>query len=170
MKISNYSVDTEYVCSLLYQTFEIPVRFLDKNKNILHECISIDISTPFYSSKEEQLNELYLDNDPSNFPIIRTNNFLENFILIHLENKKNIEGTFIIGPSIYSKPLEKTITRIIDDRSVISNKHEVINYYHLIPIVKNSTLIYVSVLLYYMIYFKKIDVNTVVNRNKSLKG
>ncbi|PEB40282.1 AraC family transcriptional regulator [Bacillus pseudomycoides] len=170
MKISNHSVDTEYVCNLLYQTFEIPVHFLDKSKNIFHECISNDTLNPFYSSKEEHLNELYLDDDPFNFPIIRTNNYLENFILIHLEHKKNIEGTFIIGPSIYSKPLEKMINRIINDCHVITNKQEIMNYYHSIPTIKKSSLIHVSILLYYMIYFERIDVNTVVERNKFLKS
>ncbi|OXB97316.1 MULTISPECIES: AraC family transcriptional regulator [Bacillus] len=170
MWISAYSVDTKYICQLLFQTFEIPIRFLDKNKNILHEYISNDILSPFYSSKEEHLNELYLDDDLFNFPIIRTNNFLENFILIHLEDKKNIKGTFIIGPYIDSKPGGKMINRIINDSHVITNKQEVMNYYHLIPIIEQSSLIHVSILLYYMIYLKKMDFNTIVERNKYLKS
>ncbi|EML6324614.1 AraC family transcriptional regulator [Bacillus cereus] len=169
MGISVYSVDTKYICQLLFQTFEIPVRFLDKSKNILHEYISSDIPNPFYSSKEEHLNGLYLDVDPFNFPIIRTNNQLESFILIHLSNQENTEGTFIIGPSIYSKPLEKMINKIINDSHVIANKHMVMNYYHSLPTIKESKLIHVSTLLYYMIYFKKIDANTVIERNKSFK-
>ncbi|PEX57742.1 AraC family transcriptional regulator [Bacillus cereus] len=167
---SHYSINAESICHLLFQTFEIPVRFLDKNKNILHECISNNILSPFYSSKEEQLNALYLDDDPFNFPIIRTNDYLENFILIHMVNKKCIEGTFIIGPAVYSERLEKIINRIMNDFHVITSKQEVMHYYHSIPIIKKSTLIHVSILLYYMIYFKKIDVNTVVERNKYLKG
>ncbi|MEH7464755.1 AraC family transcriptional regulator [Bacillus thuringiensis] len=169
MIISNYSVDAKFVCQLLFQTFEIPIRFLDKSKNILHEYISNDIPNPFYSSKEEHLNELYLDGDSFNFPIIRTNKYLESFILIHLHNNKNTDGTFIIGPCIYSKPLEKMINRVINDCHATANKHDVMNYYHSIPIIKTSTLIHVSVLLYYMIYLKKIGVNTVVKRNKSFK-
>ncbi|MGE1128907.1 AraC family transcriptional regulator [Bacillus wiedmannii] len=170
MTTSDYSIDMEYICQLLFQTFEIPVRFLDKNKNILHEYISSDIPNPLYTSKKEHLNGLYLKNDPSNFPIIRTNNYLESFILIHLNNQENNEGTFIIGPCIYSKPLEKMINRIINDWHVIANKNKVINYYHSIPIIKKSTLIHVSILLYYMIYFKKIDVKTVEKRNKFLEN
>ncbi|MCU5065278.1 AraC family transcriptional regulator [Bacillus cereus] len=170
MEIFVYSVDTKYICQLLFQTFEIPVRFLDKSKNILHEYIYRDISNPFYFSKEEHLNGLYLDDDPFNFPIIRTNNHLESFILLHLNNQENTKGTFIIGPCIYSKPLEKMINRITNDCHVIVNKHKVMNYYHSIPIIKKSSLIHVSILLYYMIYFKKIDVKTVEKRNKFLKN
>jgi AraC-like DNA-binding protein len=170
MKMPYYSIDTEYICQLIYQTFEIPVRFLDKKKNILHEYISNDFPNPFYSSKEEYLNELFLENDPFNFPIIKKNKCLENFILIHLENNKNIEGTFIIGPSLYFQPLEKMIVRIINDYHIITDKQEVLNYYHSIPQTKKSSLLHVSVLLYYMIYLKKIDVNTVVEKNKYLKS
>lgn len=169
MVISIYSVDAKSICQLIFQTFEIPVRFLDKSKNILHEFIYRDIPTPFYSSKEEHLNGLYLDDDPFNFPIIRTNNYLESFILIHLNNQENIKGTFIIGPCIYSKPLEKMIDRIINDSHVIVNKHMIMNYYYSLPTIKESKLIHVSTLLYYMIYLKKIDANTVIERNKSFK-
>ncbi|TBX38922.1 AraC family transcriptional regulator [Bacillus thuringiensis] len=170
MVISVYSVDAKYICQLLFQTFEIPVRFLDKSKNILYEYIYRDIPNPFYSSKEEHLNGLYLDDDPFNFPIVRTNNHLESFILLHLNNQENTKGTFIIGPCIYSKPLEKMINRITNDCHVIVNKHKVMNYYHSIPIIKKSSLIHVSILLYYMIYCKKIDVKTVEKRNKFLKN
>ncbi|MCC2544700.1 hypothetical protein [Bacillus thuringiensis] len=155
MKKTDYLIDPEYICHLIFQTFEIPVRFLDKSKNILHECISNDIPNPFYSSKQEQLNELYWDDDPIDFPIIRTNNYLENFILIHMVNKKSIEGTFIIGPTIYSEPLEEMINKIINNFHVITTQQEVINYYHSIPTIKRSPLIHVSILLYYMIYLKK---------------
>ncbi|AMR88549.1 MULTISPECIES: AraC family transcriptional regulator [Bacillus cereus group] len=168
MNKADHSVNKEYICQLLFQTFEIPVRFCDKNKKILHENVSSDIPNPFYSSKVEHLNELYMDDDPFNFPIIRTNNFLESFILIHLNIQENTEGAFIIGPCIFSKPLEKMINRIINDCHVIANKHKVMNYYHSIPVIKKSNLIHVSILLYYMIYFKKIDVKTVEKRNNFL--
>ncbi|EEM56712.1 MULTISPECIES: helix-turn-helix domain-containing protein [Bacillus cereus group] len=170
MKKTNYSINKDYICHLLFQTFEIPVRFLDENKNIVHEYISNAVPNPFYSSVEEQLNELYWDDDPFNFPVIRTTDCLEHFILIHMRNKEGMEGTFIIGPSIYPERLKKIINRIMNDFHVITSKQEVMHYYQSIPIIKKSTLIHVSILLYYMIYFKKIDVNTVVERNKYLKS
>ncbi|MEC0038655.1 AraC family transcriptional regulator [Bacillus cereus] len=168
MKKVDCSVNKEYICNLLYQTFDIPVHFLDKNKNILYEYTSNDSSNPFYSSKEEHLNDLYFDNDPCNFPIIRKNKCLENFILIHLKSKKNIEGTFIIGPSLYFQPFEKKINRIINDRHIIIHTQEVMNYYYSIPRIKKSSFIQISVLLYYMIFLQKIDSNTVIEKNNSL--
>lgn len=170
MKKTHYSVDRDYICQLISQTFKIPVHYLDNNKNILHEYVLNNTHAPFYSSKEEHLKELFFEEDSVNFPIIRTNKYLENFILIHLHNDKNNEGTIIIGPCICIKPLEKMVNRIMNECHVTLNKHKVMNYYHSIPIKEKSTLIHISALLYYMIYFKKIDVKTIEKRNKFLEN
>ncbi|PFN63950.1 helix-turn-helix domain-containing protein [Bacillus thuringiensis] len=162
--------NTDYICQLLFQTFEVSVRFLDKDKNILHEYASNNRPSPFYSSKEEYLNDLYYENAPFNFPIIRTNNYFESFILIHVNHNKNNEGTFIIGPCIYSEPFETIMDRIINDFHHPVNKYDVMNYYYSIPIIPKTNFIHVSVLLYYMIYFKKINIKTVEKRNEFLKG
>ncbi|PEV59628.1 AraC family transcriptional regulator [Bacillus cereus] len=169
MKKSHYSTDTNFVCQLLYQIFDISVHFLDPDKNIICEYICNGIPSPFYSSKNEQLNDLYWDNDPFNFPIIRTNDYLENFILIHVVNENMLHGSFIIGPVLYSTGLEGMINRILNDAYVILNKQEVINYYQSLPTLKRSTLLHVSVLLYYMIYRKKMEVSTVEKENISIK-
>ncbi|MGY1423596.1 helix-turn-helix domain-containing protein [Bacillus cereus] len=170
MDKSFHLTNTKYICQLLFQTFEIPVRFLDKDKNIIHEYISNDILNPFYSSKEEQLTALYWDDAPLNFPIIQTNNHLENFILIHIENEELLLGTFMIGPVLYSAGLESMINRIYNDANIIINKQEVINYYHSLPTIKRSTLIHVSVILYNLIYSKKIEISTVEKKNITIKG
>ncbi|OWT47590.1 helix-turn-helix domain-containing protein [Bacillus sp. K2I17] len=168
MKKFNHLINKEYICQLIAQTFEISVRFLDKNKNILHENSFNNIPNPFYASTGEQLNELYLENDFVNFPIIRTNTYLENFILIHLVKDGDTDGTFIIGPSIYSELLENKIERILNDFHVTLNKKTVLNYYHLTPVIKKTKLLCISTLLYYLIYQKKLNFNTVAKRNRLL--
>ncbi|MGN4292162.1 AraC family transcriptional regulator [Bacillus cereus group sp. MYBK87-2] len=168
MRKDDYSINKEYICLLIFQTFEIPVRFLDKNKNILHKYSFNDIPNPFYSSTIEQLDELYVENDFVNFPIIRTNKYLENYILIHVEKYGGTDGTFIIGPSTYSKLLEKKIERLLNDFHVTLNKKTVLNYYQLTPVIKKKKLLNISTLLYYLIYQKELNFNTVANRNRLL--
>ncbi|KAB2393476.1 MULTISPECIES: helix-turn-helix domain-containing protein [Bacillus cereus group] len=169
MNKSFHLTNTKYVCQLLFQTFEVPVHFLDKDKNVIYKYICNDMSNPFYSSKCEQFNDLYWDDDLFNFPIIRTTDYLENFILIHIVSEKIMHGTFIIGPVLYSTDLESMINRILNDRFVILKKQETINYYQSLPIFKRSTLLHVSVLLYYMIYGEKIEVSTVEKENITFK-
>ncbi|SCB71501.1 helix-turn-helix domain-containing protein [Bacillus mycoides] len=159
------SIDIRYTCHLIYQTFKIPIRFLDKDKNIVYECSSKNMFSPFLASKEVQLNELLNDNIPQNFPIIKSNEYYENFIIIHTRSKGCKDGTFIVGPSTCSELLPTQIGGIINDSNLIINKEEVRNYYDSLPIIKNLTLIHISVLLYYLIYKKKLDVTTVQQKN-----
>lgn len=168
MKKSFYSVEIDYICQLVSQTFKIPVRFLDKNNNILHEHIFNDIHNPFYSSKEEYLNELCWEDDLSNFPIIRSNKFREKFILIYLDSIKSIEGTIIVGPSISFEPLEKTINEIIKNSSIEINTQKVVDYYHSLSYIPRQSFIDISVLLYYLIYLKKINASIVLEKNPPL--
>lgn len=164
------SIDIRYTCHLIYQTFKIPIRFLDKDKNIVYECSSKNMFSPFLASKEVQLNELFNDNIPQNFPIIKSNEYYENFIIIHTRSKGCKDGTFIVGPSICSELLPTQIGGIINDSNLIINKEEVRNYYDSLPIIKNLTLIHISVLLYYLIYKKKLDVTTVQQKNNLLEN
>lgn len=157
--------DTEYICHLIFHTLELPVYFLDKEKNIIHEFVCNEISSPFYSSKKELLNNLYQDDDPYNFPIIRTNNYLESFILIHKVNKKIMKGTFIIGPVLYLESLEGIVNGILTNTKSIIDKKRIMNYYFSLPAKKKSTLIYSSMLLYFLIYSKKIEMDVIEETN-----
>lgn len=159
------SIDIKYTCHLIFQTFKAPICFLDKDKHILYEFTSKDMFNPFYTSKEEQLNELFNGTILQNFPTIKSNEYLENFIVIHVESKDYINGSFIIGPSIFSGPIPAQIERITNDSRLMINKEEVRNYYNSLPIIKASALIHISILLYYLIYNKKLDVTTVQQKN-----
>lgn len=170
MNKSPCSTDMKYICQLLFQTFELHARFLDKEKNIICEYIYNDIANPFYSSKKEQINDLFLDNDPTNFPVIRTNVFLENFILIHVANENIVQGTFIIGPTLNLSHPKNGIDRILDNTELLISKGEVTNYYQSLPTIKKSNLIQVSVLLYYLIYSEKIEASTIERKNITFKG
>ena len=70
---------------------------------IVYESTSHTIVSPFYSSKEEHLNEIYQENAPCNFPIFKGNKYLENFISIHITKHEHIKGTIIIGLLLIQK-------------------------------------------------------------------
>ncbi|WP_242217912.1 AraC family transcriptional regulator [Bacillus cereus group sp. BfR-BA-01380] len=161
--------DIQYLYHLIYETFAIPVRFLSTNKDILYEYISSDTCSPFYSSKEEQLRDLYQENDLNNFPLIKANRYLENFLFIHIANNIHTEGTLIIGPSVYPKISKDMVIKLMNESDLTTKVQDGIDYYHSVPIIKKITLIHIGILLYYMIYNKKLDVNTVWKKNKLLE-
>ncbi|MGG3521670.1 AraC family transcriptional regulator [Bacillus pseudomycoides] len=118
----NKAIDIQYLCHLIYQTFSIPVHFLSTNNDILYEFISNDRCSPFYSSKKEQLNDLYQKNDPYNFPLIQTNRYLENFVLIHIVDHEYMEGTLIIAPSAYPRLSEDMVIELMNEFAHNCNK------------------------------------------------
>lgn len=161
--------DIQYLCHLIHETFTIPVHFLSTNKDILYECSSNDTCSPFYSSKKEQLSDLYQEDDLDNFPLIKSNHYLENFLFIHITNHTHIDGTFIIGPSVYPKVSEEMVMKLMSEFELTTKVQGGIDYYHSVPTIKKITLIYIGILLYYMIYNAKLDVNTVWRKNKLLE-
>ncbi len=90
-------VEIEYICNVFFQSFEIPVCFLDCNKNILLEFTSKNDSHSLYTSKIEQLHVLFQRNDTYNSPIFRTHEHLGHFILIHIKSDYMVNGTVIIS-------------------------------------------------------------------------
>lgn len=163
------SIDIQYLCDLIHQMFNVSVQFLSTNKDILYQSTSNDICSPFHSSKEEQLSELYQENDLYNFPLIKTNSYLENFVLIRIVDHKYVNGTLIIGPSTYPRVSEDMVIKLMNEFDSSAGIQEGIVYYHSIPVIKKITLIHIGILLHYMVFNEKLDVSTVWEKNKLLE-
>ncbi|HDR4902690.1 TPA: helix-turn-helix domain-containing protein [Bacillus cereus] len=163
------SINIQELCQLIHELFSIPICFLSKQKDILYQHDSKDSFNPFYSSKKEQLMALFQKDDICNFPLIKANDYLENFGLIHVTNHKFIEGSFLIGPSTYPKLTDEMVNDLINKSNVTTNVYDVLNYYRSISTIKKSTLIHICILLHYNIYGEKLDVSTVWKQNKLLE-
>lgn len=165
----NNQVDISYFCNLIYQIFKVPIHFLSTNKNILYKFSSNDICNPFDSSIEESLNELYQKNDLYNFPLVKTNKYLEHYVLIHITDHTYEDGTLIIGPSMYPQVSEDMVIKLMEEFNSSASIPDGISYYNSIPVMNKITLIQIGILLYSLISKEKLDVNTVWKRNKSLE-
>ncbi|MBY0598584.1 helix-turn-helix domain-containing protein [Bacillus bingmayongensis] len=165
----NNSVNVKELCHLIHQIFSIPIHFLSKNKDILYQSSCQGVCSPFFSSKKEQLMTLFHKDDPLNFPLIRANDYLENFGLIHITGHKSIEGTFIVGPSVYPKLTDKMVNNLLNKSNLTIRAQDALNYYHSVPTVKKITLIHICILLHYIIYNERLDVKSVWKRNKLLE-
>lgn len=165
----NNSIDIQHVCDLAHKAFNVPVHILSTDKKILYHSNSEDICSPFYSSKEEHLSDIYQENDPYNLPLFRCNSYLENFILIHIENHDYIKGTIIIGPTIYPKGSDDVTFKLRKELNSNNNIQERLTYFQSLPEVKKTSLIDMGILLHYMIFNEKLDVDIVVEKNKVLE-
>ncbi|MDZ5605748.1 AraC family transcriptional regulator [Bacillus pseudomycoides] len=165
----NNSVNEKELCDLIHQIFSVPIHFLSKSKDILYQSSSQDIGNPFFSSKKEYLTTLYSKDDICNFPLIKTNDYLENFGLIHITNHQTIEGTIIIGPSTYPKLTDEMVNNLISKSNLVTKIQDALNYYRFVPTIKKSTLIHICILLHYIIYNERLAISTVWKQNKLLE-
>ncbi|PKJ52784.1 helix-turn-helix domain-containing protein [Bacillus sp. SN10] len=162
-------IDIQYLCKLIHKSFAVPISFLSANKKILFEYRFSESLNPFYSHKKDQLVELFEKDNPDNFPIIKTNRFLEKFILIHIVNHEHIEGTLIIGPFTYPKISKDTVVKLINKFDEKVKIQDAIPYFDSIPVLKKITVIHIGRLFYYLIFNKEADVGTIWEQNKLLE-
>ncbi|WP_163537974.1 AraC family transcriptional regulator [Gracilibacillus sp. YIM 98692] len=162
---NSHTNDFEFVGKLMYETFQIPILYMNNKGDMVYEFTSSYRHNPMYESKQTLLNELFNSHEDHPFPILRTTHYLENFICLTIQN----EGLFIIGPSIASEPSEQTVKSLIADLNIRHQKQdEFIQYYLSLPVLSNMKAIYAGMHLYYMIYQKKIDASDVIQKNKEL--
>ncbi|PKJ52044.1 helix-turn-helix domain-containing protein [Bacillus sp. SN10] len=161
-------IDIKYLSYLIHQSFSVPVSFISIDYKILFEYSSMDTHNPFYSCKETYLSELYQRNDPDNFPIIRTNPYQEQFILIHITDYVYGKGTLIIGPSTYSSLSKDTIIKLTKEPHPSIKIEDRIAYFQSIPIIKKLTLVDIGILFHYLLFHQKLDISTFWEQNKLL--
>ncbi|KFN03517.1 AraC family transcriptional regulator [Bacillus clarus] len=165
----NNSIDLQHLCDLVHNAFHVPIHILSTDKKILYHSTSDDVCSPFYSSKEEHLSDIYQENDPYNLPLFRSNSYLENFVLIHIENHDYIKGTIIIGPTIHPKESDDMTIKLRKEFNSNDKIQERLAYYQRLPEIKKTTLIDMGILLHYMIFNEKLDVGIVLEKNKLLE-
>ncbi|MRD38251.1 helix-turn-helix domain-containing protein [Bacillus thuringiensis] len=160
--------DIKYLSYLIHQLFSVPVRFICEDFKILFEFSSVDIHNPFYPSKEAYLSELYQQNDPDNFPIIRTSPFQEQFFLIHIIDHIYGKGTLIIGPTTYTSLSTDVIIKLTKEIHPSITIEDRIAYFQSIPIIKKLTLVDIGILFHYLMFKQKLDIGHVWEHNKLL--
>lgn len=95
-----------YICKVMYESQQIPVFLLDATREIEFAMPSSFEGAPWVHNLNEPLSEITKSfnrennsngNGPtSTVPIVRTTNFLENYIILHLPSDKSNEGSIVI--------------------------------------------------------------------------
>ncbi len=158
-------VEIEYICNMFFQSFEIPVYFLDCNKNILLEFTSKSDSHSLYTSKIEQLHMLFQRNDTYNSPIFRTHEYLGHFILIHIKSDYMVNGTVIIGPLTH---VNSSTSKADSNLNFIPNYKRTRDHYFSLSVKDQNFFVNIAILFYNILYKKNSDVSTFSNNSDSL--
>ncbi|WP_084245050.1 AraC family transcriptional regulator [Planomicrobium okeanokoites] len=160
----------EYICSLIYETCEIPVFLLDRDTEIIYEAFPNRTTNPIYDSLSGLFQKLDLLEKSQELPVILTTNYQENFILLSVFSDNIQNFTIIAGPFLYGKLSKEQIISLAADITPFSKKEVILDYYHTVAVLKNLQALNVSRLLHFLVYQKEIDPSSIIEHNKNLNS
>jgi YSIRK-targeted surface antigen transcriptional regulator len=158
--------ELDYICRLLFNTYKIPISFLDQNGNLVFEHVLNEQPHPLFPSRMDLLRQLSAEDDYYPFPIFKSTTNLENYFLIQIP----LHGSILAGPVLYSKLPEGSIDGLIHDLHIRVNKVEMIQYYQALPVLNNLKFINMSMVFHYMLFQQQLDLVELLQKNKLLEN
>ncbi|MEK4440359.1 AraC family transcriptional regulator [Niallia sp. FSL K6-0077] len=102
-------------------------------------------------------------------PILKETAFLEKYVSLSIYSNNRFEGNIIVGPVINFRMTDETITSSLRDMDIRVAKEEMLHYYSNLPILSNLKFIKFSMMIYYMIYQKQLNILDIVQTNKEIE-
>lgn len=170
----------QYICKLLYESLQIPVFLLDSDRKIELSLPSSLECAPWVHNIDELLSEIaetsYEDNNlnsvgsTSGKPIIRTTNFLENYIVLHLSSESSNGGSIVIGPSLYTQLTDDNMASLMRDHKVsFQQQAQWIKYYHSLTVLNKMRRYYIAMLLYSLVTGKTLTLSELLMDTRVLE-
>lgn len=110
--------DIEFVCNLTFEILKTPIYFLDNNNDIIFSLSYGFVNNPLHKDKKELFSNLFGDNYSTDYPIVKSTKYHENYFAVRLNKEDIFIGNFIVGPSTYSYINAETISSIISDYKI----------------------------------------------------
>jgi YesN/AraC family two-component response regulator len=159
----------EFICKQMNENLGIPFFLMDSNGEVLFEASTGYHQNPLSPEKEIYLQSLIKKDEPSDFPIIKSTNLLENFIIVNLESNDTFTGAIVGGPSLFTTPSDDRLKRMFYDSGLFIEQDLISIHYQSLPIIKHIELIRSGILIHYMVYHKILDTENVIVQNKQLE-
>ena len=150
--------DLEYICTMSFNIFKIPIYLLTKEGKLVFEPSSGYWRSHPFLLKEDILNQLFTEDHTVLKPLFSEVAYLENFFSVNINSCEQFNGKIIVGPVLFGKVPEESIQGVANDLQLKINTEEMRDYYSSLPIVRKLDFIHISIALYYMLYEQKLDV------------
>ncbi|URZ18014.1 helix-turn-helix domain-containing protein [Clostridium felsineum] len=161
--------DIDFICKTMFDVLKIPVYFISNNKAISSAYYHKDNLNPFIKDQDNLFENLFSEDTLSNYPIIKSTKYKENYFAVNLKLNNSFIGKFIVGPSLYLKMNDKAINIVISENNLpISSKLKLVDFYNNLTIMNYPHLVNTSILFYYCIYRKKLKSSTVIKKNSNI--
>ncbi|HZH61110.1 MAG TPA: helix-turn-helix domain-containing protein [Metabacillus sp.] len=163
MSVKNLS----YICKLIYESFKIPVTYINEQDSVELKYGSYTIQNPFYTSPQDFYQQINFPKELVHFPLVSSTPYNEKYFMIQVLDQNQYNGTIVVGPAL---PIELTGDRLqalVHDLSNQQNiKELLLQYYESLFRISSLTFIHISMHLYYMLYQKTLDPVEICLNNK----
>ncbi|UOQ45445.1 helix-turn-helix domain-containing protein [Halobacillus salinarum] len=165
MQTHDREEDLEYGCKLVNETTNIPIYVVD-----IYGKVNVDYTSdlplnPMFSTRKEQLKTLNISTTNTTFPQLYTSPFQEHFVIISMVNHGACCGSIILGPTVSPKPSTNFIENILTSHEGEEIALEIKDYFTTLPVISSWKLLQASILLFYLIYREKLDMQEIINKN-----
>lgn len=149
--------DMEYIGELIFESFRVPVIWLNDSGNIVHEWIMDHSVHPFHAAREEHLAQAMQQHEVSDHPVLITSAYLEHFALIPLKEQERRTGSVVLGPILFARLSDETLSGLMNDYRAFADKKAAVRYYESLPVLSKQALMNAAKMVYYMIYRKRLN-------------
>ncbi len=166
----NKSENIQYFCKLMFEIANVPIRFIQIDGAGSFEFGCPQFKNPAASDSDLFLRQLQKQDKLDTFPVFTTTRYMEIFFSISLVKEASLLGTIIAGPVIPEEISVEAINTLFKDFEIsVKNKMELVGYYQSLPVVSYQKLISAALLLFFLVYGKKLDSADVIERNAHLQ-
>ncbi|WP_058308516.1 helix-turn-helix domain-containing protein [Gracilibacillus massiliensis] len=160
--------DIIYFSKLIFEMNNIPIFYIHQKGEVDISFPSTFVCNPIYSSLNDLITQLGVDNDSINIPVLRNTNFMEHFITIKIEEDHGNFGIWMLGPCLHNKVDEETIIGIVNDCQLIKKKEAIMAYYDSLSIINRMSLMNTGILATYLVSFNQLSITDVIQKNSYL--
>nr|WP_186812422.1 helix-turn-helix domain-containing protein [Paenibacillus xylanexedens] len=149
---------------LIAELFDMSIFFVSSTGEVKFELLGNRMLNPLYKN-DKQFFYSVLEFDPSAYkeaPSVVRTKFYENYILIHIDNDQNNEGTIILGPSLPFSLIEHKINGLINDTHLFAHREQVYHYYQSVPVIPHEKLIDIAILVNQIFNHELIEAEDVI--------
>lgn len=161
--------ELKYICKLMWQSFKIPVFYLNDQKEITIEFCGNFVLNPLFLSKSSWLTQIGGPLPDERSPALYRTDYAETFISVPVHTEGDAGGIILIGPSTDSELTEAMIVSMTRNLHIPPNLHaELKAYYRSLPILTITDNLYAAMHLHYMLFQEKLDPAHIYRRSQSL--
>lgn len=158
--------DVDYICKLIYESFNIPITFIDHNDMVKFEQSSLSFKNPNSSFHHNIFKQFNFRKETFLFPLFVKTEHYEEFFIIQIRQENEYKGMIIVGPTLAPELTNDRLAALINDMNVQKSLGEkLVYYFETLPRLSHMKLMNISMQIYYMLYQETLDPAEIILKN-----